>query len=158
VAKSCDGAVEAIRARLVVKRSARQARSKALLQMRYLGFSAPEQLQCSLKGLSVTALVSEVAALAPDQSADVVTALTGAALRSLAQRVQALECEIAALDALLVPQVSDTAPELLGLFGVGPDTAAVLLAAAGDSVERLASEPAWAHLCGVAPLKPPRAR
>ena len=57
--KSRDGAVEAIRVLVVAKRSARQARVKALLQMRHLGFSAPEQLRSSLKGLSVPALVAE---------------------------------------------------------------------------------------------------
>jgi transposase len=44
------------------------------------------------------------------------------------------------------------APELLARFGVGPDTAAALLVAAGDNPERLRSEAAWAHLCGVAPI------
>ena len=44
------------------------------------------------------------------------------------------------------------APVLLKLFGVGPDTAALLLVAAGDNPERLRSEAAWAHLCGVAPI------
>ena len=32
------------------------------------------------------------------------------------------------------------------------DTAALLLVAAGDHPERLRSEAAWAHLCGVAPI------
>ncbi len=41
---------------------------------------------------------------------------------------------------------------MLGLFGVGPDTAASLLVAAGDNPERLHSEAAWAHLCGVSPV------
>jgi transposase len=54
--KSRDGAVEAIRV-VVAKRSARQARTKALIQMRHLGYTAPEQLRCRLKGLSVPALV-----------------------------------------------------------------------------------------------------
>ena len=44
------------------------------------------------------------------------------------------------------------APELLAVFGVGVDTAATLLVAAGDNPERLRSEAAWAHLCGVAPI------
>ena len=38
------------------------------------------------------------------------------------------------------------------MYGVGPDTAALLLIAAGDHPERLRSEAAWAHLCGVAPI------
>ena len=56
-AKTRDGAVEAIRVLLVAKRSARQARGKAIMQMRHLGFTAPDQLRCQLKGLSVNALV-----------------------------------------------------------------------------------------------------
>ena len=36
--------------------------------------------------------------------------------------------------------------------GVGPDTATALLVAAGDNPERLRSEGAFAHLCGVAPI------
>ena len=38
------------------------------------------------------------------------------------------------------------------MYGVGPDTAALPLIAAGDHPERLRSEAAWAHLCGVAPI------
>ena len=38
--KSRDGAVEAIRVLVVAKRSARQARVKAIIQMRHLGFTA----------------------------------------------------------------------------------------------------------------------
>jgi transposase len=41
---------------------------------------------------------------------------------------------------------------LLSLHGVGPDTAALLLVAAGDHPGRLRSEAARAHLCGVAPI------
>lgn len=36
--------------------------------------------------------------------------------------------------------------------GVGADVAGGLLAAAGDNPERLRSESAFAHLCGVAPI------
>jgi transposase len=35
---------------------------------------------------------------------------------------------------------------------VGVDSAAALLVAAGDNPDRLRSEAAWAHLCGVAPI------
>ena len=38
------------------------------------------------------------------------------------------------------------------MFGVGFDTAAKLLVAAGDNPERIRTEGAWAHLCGVAPI------
>jgi len=56
------------------------------------------------------------------------------------------------LDDRIVPLVTARAPGLLSLYGVGPDTAALLLVAAGDHPERLRSEAAWAHLCGVAPV------
>ena len=151
-AKTRDGSVEAIRVLVVAKRSARQARTKALVQMRHLGFSAPDQLQCRLKGLSVSALVDEGSKLRPSRSSDPVMAATKASIASLAHRIQTLEREIAELDATLAPLLSATAPELLALYGVGPDSAAALLVAAGDNPERLRSEAAWAHLCGVAPI------
>jgi hypothetical protein len=50
------------------------------------------------------------------------------------------------------PSSSPTVPDLLNLFGVGPDTAAALVMVAGDNPERLHSESAWAHLSGVSPI------
>ena len=150
--KSRDGAVEAIRVLVVAKRSARQARVKALVQMRHLGYSAPEQLRCRLKGLSVSALVAEAAGLRPTRSPDPVTAATKASLSSLAHRVQTLDDELAELDERIEGLLIATVPDLLDLFGVGPDTAAALVMAAGDNPERLHSEAAWAHLCGASPI------
>jgi transposase len=150
--KSRDGAVEAIRVLVVAKRSARQARTKALIQMRHLGYSAPEQLRCRMKGLSVPALVAQGKGLRPTRSADPVTAATKASLSSLAHRIESLDAELAALDARIETLLVATVPDLLELFGVGPDTAAALVLAAGDNPERLHSEAAWAHLCGVAPV------
>jgi transposase len=152
-AKSRDGAVEAIRVLLVAKRSARSARVKAITQMRHLTYTAPDQLRCAMKGLSVKELVAEGQRLRPRRSGDPVTSATKASLSSLAKRVHGFDLEIAELDSLLGPLVEATAPELLALVGVGPDTAASLLVAAGDNPERLHSESAWAHLCGVAPIQ-----
>lgn len=152
VAKSRDGAVEGIRVLLVAKRSATGARTKTLVQMRQLSYSAPDQLRGALKGLSIKAFVAQCAALGPHHSCDVATSATKASLSSLAHRVLSFEAEIAELDALLGPLVEATAPELLGLRGVGTHTAATLLVAAGDNPERLRCEAAWAHLCGVAPI------
>jgi transposase len=44
------------------------------------------------------------------------------------------------------------APALVAINGVGTQTAAALLVAAGDNPERLRSEAAFAHWCGVAPI------
>ena len=77
---------------------------------------------------------------------------TKAALRRLAHRYQQLTKEIRDLDAELTPLVTTTAPELLALPGVGIDVAGQLLVTAGDNPDRLHSEAAFAHLCGVAPI------
>ena len=148
-AKSRDGSLEAIRVLVVAKRSARGARIKALTQMRQLTFSAPDQLHSRLKGLPIADFVAAAQGLRPTRSPDGVTAATKASLSSLAHRVADLEEEISDLDAMITPLLKETAPELLGVYGVGIDTAAALLVAAGDNPERLRSEAAWAHLCGV---------
>lgn len=89
----------------------------------------------------------------PRLGADPVVHATKVALAALGRRVLSLEEEIAGVDELLDELVTACAPDLLELFGVGVDTAAVLLVAAGDNPERLRSEAAWAHLCGVAPIE-----
>jgi transposase len=151
-AKTRDGAAEAIRALVVAKRSARQARVKALVQMRHLVVSAPDELHQRCKGLSVAALIDEAVSMRPDRSPDPVTAATKSSLSSLAKRIRFLSAELASLDEKIAALVAAAAPELLALFGLGPDTAASLLVAAGDNPERLHSEAAWARLCGVAPI------
>src|SRR5258707_1345036 len=83
---------------------------------------------------------------------DPVIAATKTALRILGRRVLALDEEKAHIDALLAGLVTQTAPQLLSLHGVGIDTAAALLVTAGDNPGRLRSEAAWAHLCGTAPI------
>jgi len=151
--KSRDGAVEAIRALLVAKRSARTARSRALAQMRQLSYTGPDQLRSRFKGLSIADLVDQAAALRPRASGDPVLYATKVSLAALGRRVLALDDEMVGLDELLTDLVTTCAPQLLGLYGVGVDTAATLLVAAGDNPERLRSEAAWAHLCGVAPIE-----
>lgn len=79
-------------------------------------------------------------------------------MRTFNQRVLVLDAEKAALDALLGDLVAKTAPELLALYGVGVDSAALLLVAAGDNPERMRNEAAWAHLCGVSPIEASSAR
>src|SRR3712207_312919 len=73
-------------------------------------------------------------------------------MRSVARRHRVLSEEIAELDARIEGLVEEAAPQLVALDGVGADTAAALLIAAGDNPERLKSEASVAHLCGAAPL------
>ena len=152
VGKTKDGNVEAIRVLVVAKRSGRSTKIKTLNQIRHLSFTASDDLRERLKGCSRQHLAREAAALRPRPGGDPVTFATKTALRTLGRRVLALDEEKAALDGLLAELVEETAPALLELHGVGVDTAATLLVAAGDNPERIRSEAAWAHLCGVAPI------
>jgi transposase len=153
LAKARDGNVEAIRSLVVAKRSARTTRIKTINQIRQLSFTAPDELRERLRGLATVPLALEAASLRPRAGGDAVTHATKLALQVLGRRVLALNAEVARLDEALGELVAATAPSLLEVFGVGVDTAAALLAAAGDNPERLRSEAAWAHLCGVAPIK-----
>jgi transposase len=152
-AKTRDGNVEAIRALVVAKRSARSTKIKTLNQIRHLGFTAPEEIRQSLQGISRQCIAQEAASIRPRRGTDPVVFATKTALRALGRRVLALDVERKELDTLLTELVVATNPALLALYGVGIDTAASLLVAAGDNPERLRSEPAWAHLCGVAPIQ-----
>ena len=139
--KSRDGNVEAIRALAIAKRSARSTKIKSLNQIRHLGFGAPEPLRQRFHGLSRSTIAAEAAALRPRADGDAVMFATKTAMRMLGRRVLALDDEKAELDELMGRLVADTAPELLALYGVGVDTAAILLVAAGDNPERLRNEP-----------------
>ena len=150
--KSKDGNVEAIRALVVAKRSARSTRIKTMNQIRHLGFTAPEELRERLRGVSRQDLAATAAGLRPRSSKDQVSFATKTALCLLGRRVLALDAEKEQLDDLLAKLVAKTAPERLSIYGVGIATAATLLVTAGDNPERLRSEAAWAHLCGVAPI------
>ncbi len=150
--KTRDGNVEAIRALIVAKRSAKSTRIKSMNQIRHLGFTAPDELRDRLGGVNRDHLGAVAASLRPRTDGDPVMAATKTAIRILGRRVLALDAELAAIDRQLAPLVTATAPRLLEVHGVGADTAATLLVAAGDNPERLRSEAAWAHLCGVAPI------
>lgn len=73
-------------------------------------------------------------------------------LRSLAKRIHALDDEITALDAQLEKLVATTAPTLVSRLGIGTGHGAQLLITAGQNIDRLGSDAAFARLCGVAPI------
>jgi len=152
IAKSGDGAAEALRALLVAKRSARSTRIRTIVQLRHLMFTAPDDLRARLGALTATQLVNEAARLRPRPGGDVAVRGVKTAAAILARRVHALDAELALIDAQITPLVTAAAPDLLKVFGVGADTAAVLLVTAGDNPERIGSEAKWAMLCGIAPI------
>ena len=149
--KGRDGAVEAIRALMVAKRSARSGRVQTINQARALVLTGPDDLRTRFARHTAAGLVSGLASLRP-RPGDVVGYATRIALRELGRRAEFLDAQLERLDELILPLVAARAPGLLALHGVGPDTAALLLVAAGDHPERLRSEAAWAHLCAAAPI------
>jgi transposase len=149
--KGRDGSVEAIRALMVAKRSAAGERTRTINQARALIVTGPDDLRTRFAKHTPAALMAGLAALRP-RPGDVADHATRVALRELGRRARFLDGQIERLDALIVPLVTAHAPGLLALYGVGPNTAALLLIAAGDHPGRLRSEAAWAHLCGAAPI------
>ncbi|MEU3017832.1 IS110 family transposase [Nocardiopsis sp. NPDC007018] len=150
--KTRDGIVEAIRALRVVRRSAVKARTQAINQTRQLVVTAPEQVRAALRDLPVKELTARCARLRPGTDLTDPVPAVKFALRRLGKRVGALDEELQELDVRLKALTRQAAPELLEVKGVGPDVAGQLLATCGDNPDRLGSEAAFAHLCGVAPI------
>ena len=150
--KHRNGPVEQMRVLLVARRSARQQRIQTLNQLRHLVLCAPEPIRIRFKDRYKTSLVTEAARMRPRQGSDPVIFTTNIVIRDLARRIKALNTEMGNIDRILTALIGDTAPALLELYGLGPDTAAWLLVAAGENSDRLHSERSWAHLCGVAPI------
>jgi transposase len=149
--KDQDGQIEAIRVLRLARRSAMLARTQAFNQLQSIVETAPAELRERLRHLRL----SELVALARRfRVAAIDTPATAArlALRSLSVRWLALDAELALLDAQIDRLVRRAAPRLCAVWGVGPDTAASLLVAAGDNPERLSSEASFAALCGVSPV------
>jgi len=152
VPKTRNGPVEQMRVLLVAKRSARAQRIQTLNQLRHLVFTGPESIRSRFKDRYKTGLITEAAAMRPRNGTDPVLFTTNVVIRGLARRIQGLNAEMATIDAMLGELVAEVAPSLLELYGVGVDAAATLLVTAGDNPDRLRSERAWAHLCGVTPV------
>jgi len=149
--KGRDGQVEAIRALMVAKRSARAGRTQTINQARALIVTGPEDIRTRFARSATADLVAGLASLRP-RPGSMVRYHSLLSLRELGRRAQFLDGQLERLDELIVALVTARAPGLLSLYGVGPDTAAKLLIAAGDHPERLRSEAAWAQLCAAAPI------
>jgi transposase len=154
IPKQTAGVVEAIRQLAVARESAVKARSAALHQLDDLVITAPDELRAqlarrkSLKGKATLCLT-----LRPD-SDRVHEPLHAAklALRSLGRRIRHLDHEIAELERELASLVHATLPRTTSLLGVGVIHASQLLITAGQNIERLKSEAAFAKICAAAPI------
>lgn len=151
--KLADGPIEAVRMLRVARSGAVKAKTAAMNTLRAMLVTAPDSLRTQLRGLTSAQLVTACARLRPDlvNLADPIQA-SKAALRSLAIRIQHLELETRMLRKELDKLTEQVAPTTSAVFGLGPDTVAALLVTIGDNPDRLRSEAAFAHLCGVAPI------
>jgi transposase len=150
--KSRGGNVEAIRVLMIARRSAVDTRIETINQLRHVVFTATPEIRAKFSGLSAVALVNKASTLRPREGDDPVRYTTYMTIRALGHRVQYLREESKRLNRMLRPLIRQTAPTLLEVYGVGYDTAAKLLVAAGDNPERIRTEAAWANLCGTAPI------
>jgi transposase len=113
--------------------------------------TGPDDLRARFAGHSAADLVAELVSLRP-RPGRMIGGHTLLSLRELGRRVAFPDGQLPRPDALIVPLVTARAAGLLALYGVGPDTAATLLIAAGDHPGRLRSAAAGAPLGATAPI------
>jgi transposase len=113
-----DGAVEAIRALMVAKRSAAGERTRTINQARALILTGPDDLRARFGKHSAAALVAGIASLRP-RPGDVAGYATRVALHELGLRAVFLDGQLERLDELIVPLVTARAPGLLASSGSG---------------------------------------
>lgn len=150
--KDRDGIVESIRVLRNARAGAIKARTQAILHLKQLVVTAPDELREALDGLTNKQLVDRGARMHRTGRLDAQGA-TRQALRTLARRYRALDEEIAELDAMLKQLTTQAAPRLLQERGIGPEIAARLLLVAGDNPTRLRNDSALAALCGASPIE-----
>ena len=142
---------EALRVLLLARRSAVDVRRLALVQLRSVIVSAPEQLREQLRRLPTGQLIRRCSRFRRSDSRTVDELAIVLVLRSLARRILAATEEADDLEREILEHVRAAAPKLLDEAGVGPIVAAQLIVAWSHK-DRIRSEAAFARLAGVAPL------
>ena len=152
--KTTTGIVEAIRQLRVARDSAVKSRSMAMLQLGDLILTAPSELRERLSTFkTLKARAALCRRLRPDNThLNAPVEAAKLALRSLARRIALLDAEIADLDAQLTPLVAIASPRTTALLGISTGHAAQLLITAGQNIDRLRGEGAFAALCGASPI------
>lgn len=150
--KVTTGAIESIRLLRVARESAVKARSVALVQLQGVLITAPAQLRASITAKGARGKAAQCASFRPDLTrVDEPLQAAKVTLRSLSRRFTFLNEEVHEIDYQLDTLVAKAAPTLLGRLDIGTQSAAQLLITAGENIDRLSSEAAFARLCGVAP-------
>jgi hypothetical protein len=149
--KDTTGIVESIRLVSAARTSAVRAKASATIQLKCLLVTAPAPLRESIEDRH--GVLRRCQALRADPTRlDEPLQAAKYSLRAIARRIRDLEDEVATHDTRLQDLVAQVAPTLLKRLGVGPVHAARLVVTAGENLERLTSDAAFARLCGVAPI------
>jgi transposase len=158
--KSKSGPIEVIRTLRVARASAIRARTQAFNNLFGTMIAAPSSVRDDLVELTKRTFVNRCLALQPEtedlleliENPDrLVLASVKLTLRDLARRWKMLDAEVKALSHQIHAVVTHVAPKLVELFGVSSELAGQFLVTAGDNVERIRDEAAFAKLCGVSP-------
>jgi transposase len=154
VPKQTDGIVESIRLLRVARHSAVKSRSVAMVQLRDIIITAPQQLRDQLSERKTLRGKATLCARFRPSARELRSPSQAAkfALRSIAQRIETLDREITTLDRELEQLVGAAAPRTTQLLGISTAHAGQLLVSAGQNIERLHGESSYAALCGASPI------
>jgi hypothetical protein len=150
VPKGRDGAVEAIRALMVAKRSARAERTQAINQARSLLITGPDDLRARFARHSAAGLAQAIAALRPAP----VTPRTTRSASRCGNSAGALSSPAASSSGSMTSSSRSSPPARRPARPLRrrPGHRGAAAGRSRGSPERLRSEAAWAHLCGAAPI------
>jgi transposase len=151
VPRAHDGVREAVRVHAVTRAGAVRVRTAAINELKAMIVTADESLRAELRGLRTARQVAACAKFHDRPRSAVHARATRAAMRSLAQRVQLLDAEIAAHDRALRELLDEAAPHLIAERGIGYITAAQFYLA-WSHPGRCHSEAAFARLGGSSPV------
>ena len=137
----------------VVYRSAVKDRTAATNQFHAIVVSAPADIREDLQQMPLKRRFEHAMQWRDRDRDDLAARATRQALRELTRRMHLLDEQANRMETEL-DQLTELAATALGdTFGIGVQTAARLLVAAGDDPQRIETEGAFAHLCGVAPIR-----
>ena len=142
---------EALRLLLLARRTAVDTRRVALVQLRSVIVTAPDELRSELRRLPLGELLDRCSRFRRSNSRTPAQLATILVLRTLARRIQAATAEAETLEHDILTHVHALVPALLDEPGVGPIVAAQLIVSWSHH-DRVGSEACFARLAGVAPL------
>ncbi|MEY8576840.1 IS110 family transposase [Corynebacteriaceae bacterium 6-324] len=152
IPKDSTGPVESLRALYIVRKQLVSTTAKLITTIKSLLVTAPDDIRSRYATMTNHSMVTALAACRP--SPDYSDPRNGvlASLKALATTYRTLRGQCDELETRITVLVSVINPHVINIVGCGAIVAAELLISIGDNPERIHSESALAHLCGVAPL------